>query len=143
MAAFSQSKNILQTRRRCRDNWFHAARGQCRGRTAKGSLFDGRTLDGWIQIENKPTSLSRSGITGWIVKDGAMSSTGAGRGVIYTANDCSHFRLQFRMRHVSGNPDHQACVLIFCSRPRACEKAPLTIPKANSLGQKYGDENRL
>ena len=55
------------------------------------SLFDGRTLDGWIQIENKPTSLSRSGITGWIVKDGAMSSTGSGRGVIYTANDYSHF----------------------------------------------------
>jgi len=27
------------------------------------------------------------------------------------------------MRHVSGNPAHQACVLIFCSRPRAGEKA--------------------
>jgi hypothetical protein len=26
------------------------------------------------------------------------------------------------MRHVSGNPDHQACVLIFCSRPQAGEK---------------------
>jgi hypothetical protein len=23
------------------------------------------------------------------------------------------------MRHVSGNPDHQACVLIFCTRPGA------------------------
>jgi hypothetical protein len=26
------------------------------------------------------------------------------------------------MRHVSGNPDHQACVLIFCSRPQTGEK---------------------
>ncbi len=82
------------------------------------SLFDGRTLDGWIQIANKAISLS----TGWVVKDGAMSSTGAGRGVIYTANDYSHFRLRFTMRHISGNPDHQACVLIFCSRPRSGEK---------------------
>ncbi len=82
------------------------------------SLFDGRTLDGWIQIENNAASRS----SGWVVKDGAMSSTGAGRGVIYTANDYSHFRLEFTMRHVSGNPDHQACVLIFCSRPRAGEK---------------------
>jgi len=28
----------------------------------------------------------------------------------------------FTMRHVSGNPDHQACVLIFCSRPQSVEK---------------------
>jgi hypothetical protein len=28
----------------------------------------------------------------------------------------------FTMRHVSGNPDHQACVLIFCTRPGADEK---------------------
>lgn len=54
---------------------------------------------------------------GWTVKDGAMTSTGAGRGVIYTAHDYARFRLTFTMRHVSGNPDHQPCVLIFCSRP--------------------------
>jgi hypothetical protein len=51
------------------------------------------------------------------VKDGAMASTGSGRGVIYTAADYTRFRLGFTMRHVSGNPDHQACVLIFCTRP--------------------------
>src|SRR5260370_29145385 len=28
----------------------------------------------------------------------------------------------FTMRHISGNPDHQACVLIFCSRPQPGEK---------------------
>ncbi len=69
-----------------------------------------------------PGELARSSLTGWVVKDGAMASTGAGRGVIYTAKDYRRFRLMFTMRHVSGNPDHQACVLIFCSRPEHGEK---------------------
>jgi hypothetical protein len=66
--------------------------------------------------------LAKSVTTGWVVKDGAMASTGVGRGVIYTARDYSRFRLSFTMRHVSGNPDHQACVLIFCTRPAANER---------------------
>jgi hypothetical protein len=61
-------------------------------------------------------------LTGWIVKDGAMASTGAGRGVIYTAKDYGRYRLMFTMRHVSGNPDHQAGILVFCTRPQADEK---------------------
>jgi hypothetical protein len=69
-----------------------------------------------------PAELAKSVTTGWIVKDGAMASTGAGRGVIYTAKDYGRFRLTFTMRHVSGNPDHQACVLIFCTRPQPGEK---------------------
>jgi len=69
-----------------------------------------------------PAELAPSVSTGWIVKDGAMASTGSGRGVIYTARDYSRFRLAFTMRHVSGNPDHQACVLIFCTRPQGVEK---------------------
>ena len=60
--------------------------------------------------------------SGWTVKDDAMASTGSGRGVIYTAGDYGRFRLTFTMRHVSGSPDHQACVLIFCTRPEAGEK---------------------
>ena len=64
-----------------------------------------------------PRELARSVETGWVVKDGAMASTGSGRGVIHTDRDYARFRLLFTMRHVSGNPDHQACVLIFCSRP--------------------------
>ncbi len=55
---------------------------------------------------------------GWIVKEGAMASTGSGRGVIYTANDYTRFRLAVTMRHVSGDPDHKACILIFCTRPK-------------------------
>ena len=66
--------------------------------------------------------LAKSASTGWIVKDGAMTSTGSGRGVIYTDQDYGRFRLIFTMRHVSGNPDHQACVLIFCARPQSGEK---------------------
>ena len=66
--------------------------------------------------------LAKSSLTGWIVKDGAMASTGAGRGVIYTAKDYSRYRLMFTMRHVSGNPDHQAGILIFCTRPQTGEK---------------------
>lgn len=84
-------------------------------------LFDGKTLNGWIQIENKAT-LPSAVPAGWIVKDGAMASTGSGRGVIYTVNDYVRFRLMFTMRHVSGSPDHQACVLIFRTRPKPDEK---------------------
>jgi hypothetical protein len=69
-----------------------------------------------------PAELARSATTGWTVQDGVMASTGTGRGVIYSAKDYSRFRLMFTMRHVSGNPDHQACVLLFCTRPQAGEK---------------------
>ena len=70
------------------------------------SLFDGKSLEGWQTSSNA-----------WGVKEGAMASTGAGRGVIYTKRDYGRFRLIFQMRHVSGEPDHQACVLVFCTRP--------------------------
>jgi hypothetical protein len=76
-------------------------------------IFDGKSLDGWIQIP----------ADSWIVKDRAMASTGAARGVIYTKEDFAKYRVVFTMRHVSGNPDHQACVLIFCSRPEEGKKA--------------------
>jgi hypothetical protein len=71
-----------------------------------------------------PAELAKSATTGWVVKDGAMASTGVGRGVIYTAKDYSHYRMIFTMRHVSGNPDHAACVLIFCTRPVENELPP-------------------
>jgi hypothetical protein len=86
-------------------------------------LFDGKTLDGWIQIENGyPGELAKTSSSGWMVRDGVMASMGTGRGVIYTMKDYSRYRLMFTMRHVSGKPDHQACVLIFCTRPQAEEK---------------------
>jgi hypothetical protein len=66
--------------------------------------------------------ITPSALVGWTVRDGAMASLGTGRGVIYTKQDFSRFRLIFTMRHVSGKPDHQACVLIFCTRPQGNEK---------------------
>jgi hypothetical protein len=68
-----------------------------------------------------PEELAKSASTGWVVKDGVIASTGVGRGVMYTAKDYSRYRLMFTMRHVSGKPDHPACVLIFCTRPQAGE----------------------
>src|SRR5437762_2600822 len=75
-------------------------------------LFDGKTLDGWTQVP----------ANSWEVKDGAMASRGIGRGVIYTEKDYAKYRLVFLMRHVSGKPDHQPCVLIFCFRPENGKK---------------------
>jgi hypothetical protein len=75
-------------------------------------IFDGKSINGWVQIP--PDS--------WEVKDGAMASKGAARGVIYTKDDYKKYRLVFVMRHVSGKPDHQACVLIFCARPEDGQK---------------------
>jgi len=68
-----------------------------------------------------PAELAKSAATGWMVKDGVMASAGAGRGVIYTVNDYKRYRLMLTMRHVSGKPDHPACVLIFCTRPQPGE----------------------
>ena len=68
-----------------------------------------------------PAELVKSSAAGWVVKDGVIASSGNGRGVMYTANDYGRYRLMFTMRHVSGKPDHPACVLIFCTRPHADE----------------------
>jgi len=64
-----------------------------------------------------PAELKKSSATGWIARDGVIASKGAGRGVMYTANDYGRYRLMLTMRHVSGKPDHPACVLVFCTRP--------------------------
>ena len=85
-------------------------------KTNTTALFDGNTLNGWIDQENKGTN------AGWAVTNGVIASTGAGRGTLYTTGDYDHFRLTFLMRHVTGNKDHQACVLIFCRRPAEGEK---------------------
>jgi hypothetical protein len=65
------------------------------------TLFDGTTLNGWIQVP----------ANSWQVTNGAMASKGVGRGYIYTVGQYSHYRLMFTLRQVSG--DHQPCVLIF------------------------------
>jgi hypothetical protein len=79
-------------------------------------IFNGRTLSGWVSPTNA-----------WTVKDGAMASLGAGRGVIHTRREYGNYRLIFTMRHVSGQPDHQACVLIYG------QAAPITGHLPNSV----------
>src|SRR5262249_31421712 len=64
-------------------------------------IFDGKTLDGWSQIP----------VDSWYVNNGAVSSKGAGRGVLYTNKSYGRYRIIFDIRHVYGNKDHQACVL--------------------------------
>ncbi|HMD53536.1 MAG TPA: DUF1080 domain-containing protein [Phycisphaerae bacterium] len=77
------------------------------------SLFNGATLDGWTQIPENS----------WTVKDGAIASLGLGRGVIYTDNDYSYYRLVFTARHIPvAKHDHAECFLIFCTRPTPGEK---------------------
>jgi len=84
--------------------------------------FQAARLNKMLLEDAYPAELAKSAETGWIANDGAMASTGSGRGVIYTEKDFGSFRLSFTMRHVSGKPDHQACVLIFCTRPQPSEK---------------------
>ncbi len=79
-------------------------------------LFDGKTLAGW-KASVKGTNIVETS-SAWTVKDNAMASLGSGRGVLYTEKEYGNYRLIFKMRHVSGSPDHQACVLIFCTSPK-------------------------
>jgi hypothetical protein len=69
-----------------------------------------------------PAEMLNSLPAAWAVKSGALASLGAGRGVIYTAKSYERYRIIFDMRHVSGQPDHQACVLVFCTAPTPGEK---------------------
>jgi hypothetical protein len=72
-----------------------------------------------------PQEIAASPSSCWVVKDGVMASTGAGRGVIYTQRDFTNFRLIFTMRHVSAakpTQEHQPCFLVFCTRPEPGER---------------------
>jgi hypothetical protein len=82
-------------------------------------LFDGRSLTGWRQDPQDT----------WMVKDGIIGSRGVGRGVLFTARSLRNYRVIFDVRHVSGNPDHAACVLFFGIMPPPGEK-PFDMPKA-------------
>lgn len=62
-----------------------------------------------------PREIARSPAASWVARDGVMASTGAGRGVIYTERDFSHYRLVFQVRQTAGN--HLPGVLFFGQRP--------------------------
>jgi chitodextrinase len=66
------------------------------------SMFNGTTLQGWTQ--------SRS--DGWVVQNGAIHGTGAGRGwIYYNTTQVGTFRWIFNVRQVTG--DHAPTVLIW------------------------------
>jgi hypothetical protein len=65
------------------------------------SMFNGTDLTGWTQ--SRPD--------GWIVQNGAIHGTGAGRGWIYYNNQVDSFRWIFTVRQVQGN--HAPTVLIW------------------------------
>ena len=84
-------------------------------------IFDGKTLDGWKASTKGVNEADVA--SAWGVKDGVIASIGAGRGVLYTTKEYGNYRIVFNMRHVSGQPDHQACVLVYCRLPSEEEKA--------------------
>ena len=79
----------------------------------------------------------------------AMQSIGASRGAIYTEQDFSgRYRIIFSIKHLGGNPDHHAGVLVFCQRPAEGEK-PLDamgaiqfqVPSAHTWDYRPGKNN--
>ena len=72
-----------------------------------------------------PAELIRNGFTCapslWTVKDGVIATTGAGRGVLYTTNDYTNYRVIFTVRHISQKKDHPPRVFFFCTGPQAGE----------------------
>ncbi len=84
-------------------------------------LFDGKSLEGWLFCTaGKPVSDAKDA---WTVKDGAITSLGAGRSVLFTKDEFDDYRVIYSVRHISGQPDHQPCVLIFGVAPQPGEKA--------------------
>ena len=73
------------------------------------TLFDGTSFDGWTQKPLNSWKLDPPNL--------AMASVGAGRGFIYANNKYQFYRLRFEIRHISGNPNHNACVLFFGTSP--------------------------
>jgi len=66
------------------------------------SMFNGTTLDGWTQ--SRPD--------GWVVRNGAIHGTGAGRGwIYYNPRQVGSFRWIFNLRQVTG--DHAPTALIW------------------------------
>lgn len=84
----------------------------------------------------------------WEVRDGAIVSTGAGRGVIYTKRSFGRYRVIFDVKHVSGKPDHRAGVLVFCTMPKDGEKSldalggiQFQVPNGGSWDYRIGKNN--
>ena len=108
-------------------------------------IFDGSSLDGWEGSQKGTNQLAASTI--WQVKDSALASLGAGRSALYTDKSFGNYRIIFTMRHVSGNKDHQACVLIYCYPPEngkaldALGGVQFQVPNGGSWDYRPGHNN--
>ncbi len=71
------------------------------------SIFNGTTLDGWIQVP----------AASWSVVNGAMHSLGTARGFIYTRTTYQDFRAVFTSRLVADPAAHLPCVLFWGNSP--------------------------
>jgi hypothetical protein len=71
------------------------------------SIFNGTTLDGWIQVP----------AASWSVVNGAMHSLGTARGFIYTRATYQDFRAVFTSRLVADPAAHLPCVLFWGNSP--------------------------
>lgn len=72
------------------------------------SIFDGKTLAGWVQVP----------ANSWTVTNGVMASKGTARGEIYTTGVYSHYRILFSHRHnIAATGNHYGSALVFCDTP--------------------------
>jgi hypothetical protein len=102
-------------------------------------LFDGKSLTGWTAVP----------ADSWVVKDGGiLASKGAARGVIYTTGQYDRYRVMFDVRHIRGDPDHRAGVLVFCSAPKDGEEPmdalggiQFQVPNGGSWDYRKGKNN--
>jgi hypothetical protein len=78
--------------------------GQFPGCPRCKAIFDGKTMDGWMQ----------SPAGSFVVKDGVIASTGKGAHA-WTKEDYGDFRIFLSVRQISG--DHKPCTTLFCTRP--------------------------
>jgi Domain of Unknown Function (DUF1080) len=74
------------------------------------SIFDGKTLDGWLMYPPNSFSVNAA--------DGAIASTGNVRGVCYTQNKYSFYRVRYTVRQVHAAGDnHSPGILFFGTEP--------------------------
>jgi hypothetical protein len=81
------------------------------------SIFNGTTLDGWIQVP----------AASWSVVNGAMHSVGTARGFIYTRAVYQDFRAIFTSRLVADPAAHLPCVLFWGNSPTVDALAAIQI----------------
>lgn len=98
------------------------------------SLFDGKTLNGWIAAP----------ANAWTVTDGTIAMTGAARGVLYTTGKYSHYRIIYSVRQVQG-VDHWPCVLVFGTTgtplPDALAALQFQLPQVFTWDYRKGHNN--